>query len=409
MHNISKALNKYCRTYTEPEVSGLQNFPGDARFRHAIVIPAYRENEDFLLRLQALAERESKILFIVVINQPDTDGDMTCSASLNDIGLHSGAPVWRGEGLTLLNWPNSCRLLLVNRFSEGRRIPVRQGVGLARKVGCDIALELKRRGQLMARFVHNTDADAYLPADYLQQTSELPGEPGAVVYPFRHRITDDALGQATAAYEKSLHYYVKGLKWAGSPYAFHTVGSCLAISLCHYALARGFPKRSGGEDFYLLNKLAKLAPVGETRGDPIELAARRSSRVPFGTGPAVEKILSLTGPEEFKTYNPRLFKELAQLIQAFSTLWQYRGDHESWFAALPNRLQGAGRALGLEDLFTHLANQAEGEDQYRRQIHNWFDAFRTLKLVHHLQSHHHPPVLLKFALEESAKLFTPST
>ncbi len=68
---------------------------------------------------------------------------------------------------------------------------------------------------------------------------------------------------ATQLYELSLRYYVAGMKFARSPYAFHTIGSSMAVSPVHYARVRGFPKREAGEDFYLLNKLAKLGSVLE--------------------------------------------------------------------------------------------------------------------------------------------------
>ena len=62
-------------------------------------------------------------------------------------------------------------------------------------------------------------------------------------------------------YEYSLRYYVAGLTYAQSPYAFHTIGSTMAVNAEHYASVRGFPRREAGEDFYLLNKLAKVGSV----------------------------------------------------------------------------------------------------------------------------------------------------
>jgi hypothetical protein len=46
---------------------------------------------------------------------------------------------------------------LVER-SQG--LPHKEGVGLARKIGCDIALSLYERGTLKSRWLHTTDADA---------------------------------------------------------------------------------------------------------------------------------------------------------------------------------------------------------------------------------------------------------
>lgn len=400
------AIHKYCETYAEADIDHLHDFPASRRFQHVIVLPAYREDTDFLVRLQILAARNTGTLVVLVINQPESDADTKTNNALLKAARESGHPEWQSGHLSLLAWPNDSGLLLVDRFNELLRVPDKQGVGLARKVGCDIAVTLRNKGQLTARYIHNTDADAILPANYLLQ-SRQQADASALLYPFRHTAADTHLGEASKAYEDSLHYYVRGLTWAGSPYAFHTIGSCMAISLRHYCLARGFPKRAGGEDFYLLNKLAKLGAVLGTTGATIELQARESSRVPFGTGPAVARILALNSPADFRTYNPRVFVELASLLASFCQLYHHAGDgkHQDWLASLPPQIGDACRSLGIEQLLRHLAMQADTESQYRKHTHDWFDAFRTLKFIHYMQEHHYPPVILSQALADANELF----
>ena len=82
---------------------------------------------------------------------------------------------------------------------------------------------------------------------------------------------DQFCNTATALYELRLHHYVLGLEYAGSPYAYHTLGSCLAVKADAYAQVRGFPKRAGAEDFYLLNKLAKLGAMPRLQGRCIRI------------------------------------------------------------------------------------------------------------------------------------------
>lgn len=402
---IARVIDKYCRTYAEEEVARLENFPRELCFGSAIVIPAYREDPAFLQRLRLLAEEQGRLLSVIVINQPDSDSDIDQSLTLWNFARQSGSLHWQGNGLALVEWRQQSFLLLVDRFDRDRRLPAKQGVGLARKIGCDLAIELYRREQLKTAFIHNSDADAHLPTDYFRQTHRLPDQLSAAIYSFQHQTDDQPLGRATALYEQSLHYYVRGLTWAGSPYAFHTIGSCLAVSPGHYCMARGFPRRAGGEDFYLLNKLAKLAPVMQLEGSPIRLEARHSGRVPFGTGPAVEKILSLPDPQRFSTYNPRVFLALAETLDQFNGLAMQRRDHRAWLDAIPEPMGAALRALGIEDLLLHLQNQGGTQEQYRRNIQNWFDGFRTLKFIHHLQDHHYPPVPLAVAQVEANKLW----
>jgi hypothetical protein len=193
------------------------------------------------------------------------------------------------------------------------------------------------------------------------------------------------------------------MKFAGSPYAFQTIGSTMAVSSSHYAKVRGFPRREAGEDFYLLNKLAKVGTVVEMREGPdceaIRIEARRSERVPFGTGAAVNTITGLADPvRDFRFYHPAVF----ELLQAWLTSWPAIWDSgSSDFTAIIQRqsprhraqndfrrallagLQKAGAGQALE----HAFRQSSDVEQFTRQMHTWFDAFRTLKLIHFLRDH----------------------
>ena len=123
-------------------------------------------------------------------------------------------------------------------------------------------------------------------------------------------------------YEISLYYYVNRLKHANSPYAFHTVGSTIAVNAKDYALVRGTPKRLAGEDFYLLNKLAKTGLVLSSSSAPIELDARVSHRTPFGTGSSIDRIQRLSNPiEENLYYQPAIFELLKALLARLPLIW----------------------------------------------------------------------------------------
>ena len=96
-----------------------------------------------------------------------------------------------------------------------------------------------------------------------------------------------------------------GLRHAGSPYAYHSIGSCIAVVPRHYAAVRGVPKLRAGEDFYLLNKLAKVGRIQNARSSPITIKARKSLRVPFGTGRATDEIEQ--NINRYHIYSPRIF------------------------------------------------------------------------------------------------------
>jgi len=387
----SVALRRYLQRHIE---TGLPDCHcASPRWHHALVIPAYKEPAALLPRLAELPRGDGQTLVLLVLNRPDSDPDKEANAALRTAAgklaltsEQSGVP-----RIQALN--DHTDLYLYDMESLGIRVPAAQGVGLARKTGCDIILKWMSQGAIDGDWICCTDADARLPRDYFRRLSRVTGAGGAV-FPFRHAAGSDRnCNAATAWYELRLHHYVLGLEHAASPYAYHTLGSCLAVRATSYAQVRGFPKRAGGEDFYLLNKLAKLGPVAKLPGECIELQSRLSRRVPFGTGPAVEKIAAAEHPGALPLfYHPHCFAALRAVLTVIPALRQASA------ADLPARLEIAGldrelalasraalHSMGLDDALSHCRRQGKSPGQFLRQFHQWFDAFRTLKFIHALR------------------------
>ncbi|NIQ10499.1 MAG: hypothetical protein GWO23_12970, partial [Gammaproteobacteria bacterium] len=75
------------------------------------------------------------------------------------------------------------------------------------------------------------DADTLVEENYLQtiQSHFSQSNLGAVVLPYRHQQGQTPEQQAAIEhYEIFLRSYVYGLRLAGSPYAFNSVGSAMA-------------------------------------------------------------------------------------------------------------------------------------------------------------------------------------
>ena len=203
-----------------------------------------------------------------------------------------------------------------------------------------------------------------------------------------------SVDDATALYELCIHHYVLGLEHAASPYAYHSLGSCIAIRGDCYAQVRGFPRRSGGEDFYLLNKAAKTGAIARLEGQCIELQSRASERVPFGTGPAVNKIMAGGAfARQRLFYHPHTFEALRIWLLAMpllSTMPLAKLPQALTDLSLPPPLALASYNalvnLGLKNALIHCRRQGKSEAQFSRQFHQWFDGFRTLKFIHALRS-----------------------
>ena len=383
----TKAVRQYLARHAEPE-AGEVSWCGPA-VEHVVCIPACREDQSLLQTLRALSRvtDAERALALVVVNGGVSAGpevhqsNERCWEEIRRAaGLGSGEAAWGSL--------NGLRVLAIDRYSPGRRLPEKQGVGLARKIAGDLALRFSDSGQIRSDWILCTDAAVELPEDYLQRSASIAPSSSAVLFPFMHVPEGDALqAQAIALYEEFLNYYVEGLRFAGSPYAFHTIGSLIGIRATAYAAVRGFPKREAGEDFYLLNKLAKVGEVTQLSGQPVRIRGRVSSRVPFGTGAAVLKIRDrLLRGQAYTVMAPEVFEGLRSWLAALRT-FSVAGDVVSLRDALARAdgdLLQVVEDLGGVRAAEAAASQVSGV-QLARRLTEWNDAFRTLKLLHALR------------------------
>lgn len=375
-------ISQYLMTYAEPEKDDAA-LVSDC-FRYCLVIPAFREEWE---KLQRVWEAVDPDCLIILVNNSLTADDPQTVKLRSEIEANS--ELLRSSGTASYLTTNDQRtLLLIDRCKHP--IPEKQGVGLARKIGADIALTLIDNGQITEPWIFNTDADVSLPESYFAAIAgQHSGHSAAVLYPFIHRPVP-GFDVACTLYEISLHYYLLGLKYAASHYAFFTVGSTIAVHADHYAMVRGFPRRSAGEDFYLLNKLAKTGNIVQLSHPSIEISGRPSDRVPFGTGAGIRRILDLADPmNDYPYYNPRIFRCLRQFLQEL--------DHCQHAADLGAHFEKSKARQWCESsgLFSLIESKRKlPPEVFRKFIVDWMDGFRTLKFVHHLQRFHFEPVAL---------------
>jgi hypothetical protein len=396
--NIAEASAQYRQRHAEPEAS-LAAQCHDT-FDFVLVVPTYGESANFLDGYHAAAQEAGRVLVVVVLNGRvgapaaiDTANQACMRALHARFSLSAlGPDGWFGHDATDAHMS----VLVVDRFSAGRQLPARHGVGLARKLGADLALALIVAERVRHPSIAMSDADARLPKDYFARLSECkPGYSGAM-FPFWHEPSGEPrIDRATALYELRLRYFERGLKWARSPYAFHTVGSTMVVDALSYALVRGVPARRAGEDFYLLNKLSKVGPLSYLAGDPIRLRSRLSERVPFGTGSESAK---LARGAELHLYHPDCFAAVGQLVQELHDLAVAAdeptpGAHTA-AAEMLSRTQPLVRRFlddqGALHAWSGITAQAPDAATRLRRLHDWFDGFRTLKLIHYLRDHGSP-------------------
>ena len=387
---MAHAVRKYLARWAEPEVSIAEAV--ERRYERALVVPAYRE-EPSLLDGYVTAARTSRgtTLCILVVNAPDDAPDEHHHGNARFFDavldrLDGVKAISHGERRAFLGAlvPGKLDVLVIDRASPGARLPRKRGVGLARKIGADLAVALHGSGQVESRLVFATDADALLPEAHFEQPEADPSL-SAIVFPFWHDAgPDDGVNRATGLYELSLRYYVAGLAFAGSPYAFHTLGSAMASTVEGYAAVRGVPRREAAEDFYLLNKLAKVGTVAAARSPAVRILSRASDRTPFGTGASVRG-----GERPF--YAPECFSVLRTLLASLTAFAEHgsipslRADLDALGDASGTVTQGVLEEFGMSAALEAIGRETKQPAARLARVHGWFDGFRTLKLVHALR------------------------
>lgn len=391
-----KTFEKYLANYAEPYSREISNtlINSCQEYQHCVVIPCYNESTAFIRRLRTCAFTQPSSLAIIVLNQPEGREQITRlnARVICYLNEHFSAKI-KHDSFTLFTTlnPHLADILLIDCCIPG--LPPKQGVGLARKIGADVATQLFAQGKITSHWLHSTDADATLPEDYF----ELPNiNAVAATYSFKHQFlkeqksaTEMTLEKASFFYEQRLHYYQQGLEFAGSAYAFHTIGSALTFTFEAYCQVRGFPRRAAGEDFYLLNKLAKLGPVIPLQ-QQIILQPRASTRVPFGTGPATQLLINNT---ERLDYSPMVFVELKHTLTQLPIIGMHLIDtNKVSYNELSLHSINALNSLGAESLWQHIVKQRMHHTQALQAIEEWFDGFRTLKFIHQLTNQYFPKI-----------------
>jgi len=372
---MTPLLNKYLER--NPLRFCLEPTPPAGLFRVAVVIPAAGESRYLPATLNALAqnpaEQLAETLVLVVVNNAAN------AASERKLDNQSTLSVLRRKTI-----PGQERLKLcwIDAASPGYEL--RFGVGEARKTGMDSVLPFLDWNR--APLILCLDADTLVEPNYLTSFREAfdaaPDAAGAVMR-FAHQPGKTAEEEAAIrAYENYMEHYVNRMTDAGSPYAYHAMGSAMACRAVAYLRSGGMKPRNAGEDFYFLQSLRKLGPVIPVDTSTVHPSSRPSDRVPFGTGATVRKI---TGGETRPLHHEEIFAMLKTICRTANTadtaMLLQLPQHLS--ALLPEPGQDFFADADFVSAWTKIAaNTPKTEKHLRHAFHTWFDAFRTMKFIH---------------------------
>ncbi|MEQ8240780.1 MAG: glycosyltransferase family A protein [Cyclobacteriaceae bacterium] len=349
--------NKYLARYGYPQPQ-FNEYHLSGQVDIIVVIPCYKE-KNLNVTLDCLNQcdiSELQILVIVVVNESELSDYEALKTNEQTIKYLERATF------------NSFAL----KFCRTKLSLKKAGVGLARKIGMDEAIRFYDSNNT-AGIIACFDADSTCEPNYFQAIKgyfqNTKKELGLVYY--EHPL--DQNKDSIVDYELFLRYYTDSLRFAGFPYAYQTLGSCIIVDSNAYQKYGGMAPRQAGEDFYFINKIAMHGKVGEINDTTVFPSSRISDRVPFGTGDALGKMKN--GLRANEVYNPEIFLILKSFLTSIFS------DEESIFNEM---LTAFLIQIKFEKHLSIIEKETKNPEQFEMRFFQWFDAFKILKLTHFL-------------------------
>ena len=392
-----KSLKKWGLEWNE--LSGIQS---------AIVIPAICEFENIQRVLLSLAQNDKsclqKSIVIFVINNSISSTQEVKDDNKSSLkflrALMRGNP---SDKLSNQIIQSGIRIGLIDAASEGKEFnDVEGGVGLARKIGMDTASQVFDYSTPGKKIIISLDADCVVESNYLDEIIRTFTKHNfsAATVEFEHNPSEGGINRlGIISYEIFLRHYVAGLLFAQSPYGYHTIGSTVVCDHDAYIKVGGMNTKKAAEDFYFLQKLAKHYSINRISSTKVSPSARESWRVPFGTGRTMNDISS--NKKNIFLYDADVYIVLKDWLELFKSdlsvnssliIKEAKIIHPELYNFLESR--------GFSKDWKKILDNSKSVKQLDYQRKNWFDAFETLKLIHHLRDTSFPMMEIKAGVEK---------
>jgi hypothetical protein len=367
-------------------------------YDNIVVIPALSEYQNIPRLIESLNKNNnealSKTLFLFVVNNGEEAANDVLENNKKTIDYISN---YASNGESNLN------LALIDAATFGNELKGKDaGVGLARKLGCDSALGLFNYNSKVKKLLIWLDADCTVAENYLSEIISTFNNSNleAAYVNFKHRFDESEKEKnAIICYEIFLRYYVMGLMYAGSPYAYHSIGSTIVCTVEVYTKIGGMNKKKAGEDFYFMEKISKITDIGKIINTTVYPSSRGSWRVPFGTGQRVNRFIE-EKQNEYLLYNPSSFTLLKKWIQLFNS---EESSNPELLLEKAGNIDSALIVFLREQKFLEnwkrILKNSKNSKQLNFQKKNWFDSFKTMKLIHYLRDNGHPLINMFDALD----------
>lgn len=378
-------MSEYLKNYRYTDRIFIQ--PPAENLNVVVVIPCHNET-GLIKSLQALKScdlpQNESVEVIVVINAGVYHSEQIKEQNQK---TYSKALAWNKE-----NSSNQLRFLV----HLNNELPKKHaGVGLARKIGMDEAVDRLYQANNRDGVILCFDADSLCEPNYLVEVSKafknskLTGASIYYEHPTEGTEYDKSIYEGITLYELFLRFYRQAVLYAGHPQSYHTIGSSMAARCTTYEKMVGMNKRKAGEDFYFLQKIIQWGGFGEVNSTKVIPSPRTSDRVPFGTGKAIADFID--GRDLNQGYAWQSFEDVKLFLIAVRN--EYNGS-KKFDPNFVNHLPASFKAFieqsdfneRVQDLLKYGTNWAT----FSKRFYNWFNGLRLLKYMHFARDNFYP-------------------
>ena len=340
----------------------------------SVAVPAMDELSTMPLLIECLKKQSfSNFDLYVCVNNPD---DWWNNPDKSDI-INDNIQL-----INLLNTTHEINITIIDKCTKGNGwTGKKKGVGMARKLLFDRIIADHDSNNIIV----SMDADTTFGSNYLHSIIEKFNTTpclSAMAVPYYHPLSDnDNCNRAILRYELYMRYYILQLLRIESPYAFTALGSAMAFTPQAYRSAGGITPLEGGEDFYLMQKFCKTGNISVYNTETVYPSSRTSHRVPFGTGPAVNKGIE-EQEKSYPFYPSTLFDNIKETFDSFDKLY-----HNDYTTPMTTFLQNQ---LKTNDIWLPLRKNYKKQDLFIKACTERVDGLRILQYLKQEYNNNYP-------------------
>ena len=373
--------------------------PSNFNYGMVVVIPCFDE-PDLLTTLHSLMQclpTQQPVGVLVVVNSSEMSDD---SVVENNRKTYNELIAFAKEH----NQPKlSFHVLLCENLPRKHA-----GVGLARKIGMEWAVRGFLQSGNSDGIIISLDADCTVSEKYLSiiENQFSTYSPNCCVLNFHHRFDekDKKIEEAIDQYEQYIWYFRNALKAIDFPYYYHTIGSAFAVSADAYVRVGGIGRQQGGEDFYFLQKVFSLGKTVELMKAFVYPEARFSDRIPFGTGPALEKIIASTDGV-LSVYSVEAFSALKSFFDLRINFYKQSDDVvndliKNLHVSIGHFMQDYNLQSAITDCNENSATLAT----FQKRFFHHFNAFVIIKYLNFVHSNYFDLIPIQEAKDKLNRL-----